>query len=214
MTVDAHAFATEWIEAWNAHDLERVLAHYAEEVELISPRAAQVVPDSGGVIRGKAALRAYWTRAMASAPALRFVLDDVFATISGATVLYRNHRGQRVTETFLWDAAGLVVRTVVAHAAAPADGPLYCVIARVPASGVASFARYEDAVLALLADHGGALDRRVRTADGTTEVHLVRFRDADGLARYRADPRRVALQADLVESGAALELLTVRTVDA
>jgi hypothetical protein len=65
MAVDARAFAKAWVEAWNAHDLERVLAHYADDVELVSPRARQVVPESGGVIRGKAAPRAYWTQSMA-----------------------------------------------------------------------------------------------------------------------------------------------------
>ena len=27
----ATAFATEWIDAWNAGDMERVLAHYADD---------------------------------------------------------------------------------------------------------------------------------------------------------------------------------------
>jgi ketosteroid isomerase-like protein len=191
-SVDVHAFANEWIAAWNAHDLERVLTHYADDVELVSPRAAQVVPESGGVIRGKPALHAYWTKAMGAAPTLRFEMEDVFATVSGATLLYRNHRGQRVTETFLWNAEGLVIRTVVAHAAAAAAatataagaaaetetgadvratalprsapaGDLYCMIARVPAAGVPAFLRYEEGVLPLLAEHGATLEQRMRS---------------------------------------------------
>lgn len=208
-TVDAHAFAKEWVDAWNAHDLERVLAHYADEVELVSPRAAQVVPESGGVIRGKVALRAYWTKAMAGAPDLRFELDDVFTSVSGATILYRNHRGQRVAETLLWNAGGRVVRTVIAHAPAQV-GQRYCLIARVPAAGIDAFARYEAAVLPLLAEHGAALERRMRTADGTTEIHIVRFPDEAALAAYRADPRRAAAQPELVASGAAIELLAAQ----
>jgi hypothetical protein len=212
--VDVHAFAREWVDAWNAHDLERVLAHYAEDVELVSPRAAQVVPESGGVIRGKAALRAYWTKAMGSVPDLRFELDDVFTSVSGATILYRNQRGQRVSETFLWNADGRVVRTIIAHAAATATvtagGVLYSMIARVPVAGIDAFARYEAAVLPLLSDHGVILERRLRTADGTTEIHIVRFPDEAALAAYRADPRRAAAQPELVASGAAIELLAMR----
>lgn len=34
-TVDITDFAHEWIAAWNAHDLERILAHYADDVELV-----------------------------------------------------------------------------------------------------------------------------------------------------------------------------------
>ncbi len=30
--VDYDAFAIEWEAAWNAHDLNRILAHYAEDV--------------------------------------------------------------------------------------------------------------------------------------------------------------------------------------
>ncbi len=30
-------FAREWIESWNSHDLERILAHYTEDFEMSSP---------------------------------------------------------------------------------------------------------------------------------------------------------------------------------
>ena len=30
----AKQFAREWVEAWNDHDLDRVLAHYAEDFEM------------------------------------------------------------------------------------------------------------------------------------------------------------------------------------
>ena len=30
----ADQFARAWMEAWNAHDLDRVLAHYEEDFEL------------------------------------------------------------------------------------------------------------------------------------------------------------------------------------
>jgi len=33
----AAAFASEWIEAWNARDLERILKRYAHDVEFTSP---------------------------------------------------------------------------------------------------------------------------------------------------------------------------------
>jgi hypothetical protein len=88
----------------------------------------------------------------------------------------------------------------------------YLLTARIPADGVEAFRRYEAAVLPLLADHGGRLERRLRTADGTVEVHLVAFATADGLAAYRADPRR-ARHADLLEhSGAKLEVLEMQDV--
>ncbi len=57
---------------------------------------------------------------------------------------------------------------------------------------VAPFDAYERRVLPLLARHGGRLDRRLRTGDGRTEVHLLSFADRAGYAAYLADPDRAA----------------------
>ncbi len=57
---------------------------------------------------------------------------------------------------------------------------------------VAPFDAYERRVLPLLARHGGRLDRRLRSGDGRTEVHLLSFADRVGYAAYLADPDRTA----------------------
>jgi hypothetical protein len=88
----------------------------------------------------------------------------------------------------------------------------YVLIARIPETGLDAFQRYETAVVPLLADHGGRLARRLRSADGAVEVHVIEFASADGLDAYRADPRR-AQHADLLAtSGAESELLQMRDV--
>nr|WP_238992467.1 nuclear transport factor 2 family protein [Jiangella ureilytica] len=48
---DPHAFARDWVAAWNAH--EAVLRHFHEDVVFTSPVAARVLPESGGVLRGQ-----------------------------------------------------------------------------------------------------------------------------------------------------------------
>lgn len=111
---DAHRFAAAWITAWNERDVERVLAHFAESVTFRSPTAAAVVPDSKGVIVGKDALRSYWTAALARVPDLHFELDGVFAGIDTITLVYRNQRQQRVTETMVFRDQ-LVEFATVAH---------------------------------------------------------------------------------------------------
>lgn len=201
----ADEFAASWLEAWNGHDLEKILSHYADAIEFTSPRARQIVPESGGVVRGKEALRSYWEKALAMSPDLRFDLEQTLETVAGATLLYRNHRGQRVVETFFWDEGGLVVRSSASYAAAPRSFEL-CMIARVPPEGVEAFQRYEEAVLPLLAGHGGALRLRLRSADATREVHLVSFRDEAGFAAYRGDPARAAHAPTLAASGAITEV--------
>jgi len=109
----AVAFAVEWIAAWNSHDLDRILAHYAPDAVVTTPMAAVRVPQSDGVVRGHDALRAYWGPALAAMTDLHFELDEAMPTVDGVTILYRNQRGQRVAETVLWDPASGLVHTAV-----------------------------------------------------------------------------------------------------
>jgi ketosteroid isomerase-like protein len=114
MTLDeARAFAADWIAAWNRLDMEAVLAHYADEVEFLSPLAERLT--GAGRVVGRPALRAYWTQALATRPDLHFELEDVFAGAGCLTILYRNHRGERAAETVELDAQDKVVRSYACY---------------------------------------------------------------------------------------------------
>ena len=89
---------------------------------------------------------------------------------------------------------------------------VYVLIIYLPADGVETFQRYEAAVLPLLADHQGSLDRRLRSADQLTEVHLVSFSSAEQFESYRNDPRRAEQSHLLDESRARIELYEVTDV--
>lgn len=55
---------------------------------------------------------------------------------------------------------------------------------------------YEDAVLPLLADHGGCVVVRLRhtePGDGPNETHVLVFPDEAALDAYLTDPQRAAL---------------------
>jgi hypothetical protein len=69
--------------------------------------------------------------------------------------------------------------------------------------------RYEDAVLALLGRHGGSVDRRLRTGDAATEVHLIRFRSRAGYDAFMVDPDRLALRAELGDAAPATRVIEV-----
>lgn len=112
---DPQVFAEEWIAAWNDHDLGRILLHYAPDAVVTTPVAAVRVPESGGVVRGHEALRAYWGPALEAMPDLHFDLVEAMPTVAGVTILYRNHRAQLVAETVLWNDAGLVHTAVVSY---------------------------------------------------------------------------------------------------
>ena len=40
---EAWKLAEHWVAAWNAHDLEEIMTHYEDAVELTSPVAAQLL---------------------------------------------------------------------------------------------------------------------------------------------------------------------------
>ena len=63
-TPDPKSYADQWVHAWNRHDVEAVLD--------------RVVPESGGVVRGKAALRDYWTTALRILPDLHFEVVGIY----------------------------------------------------------------------------------------------------------------------------------------
>lgn len=86
-------------------------------------------------------------------------------------------------------------------------------IARVPPEGIAAFQAYEDAVLPLLEEHGGTLERRLRNAEGTVELHVVRFASRASLDQFRADPRRQAAAPLLQQSEAAIEVMELHDVE-
>jgi hypothetical protein len=81
------------------------------------------------------------------------------------------------------------------------------------ADAVGAFDTYERRVLPLLARHGGRLDRRLRTADGRTEVHLLSFADRAGYDAYLADPDRAGLGSLLEGLDVRRRLLEVADVD-
>ena len=88
-------------------------------------------------------------------------------------------------------------------------GLTFVVVARIPPAGVEQFQRYEDAVLPLLTEHGARFERRLRSAAGDVEVHVLSFAAPESMAAYLDDPRRAAHRDLLAGSGAELELIEV-----
>ncbi len=103
-------FAEKYYAAWNARDIEAIVALYADDIEFSSPYIAALGFSHDGVIHGKAMLRAYFERALERAPQLTFSPEALLVGARGHTLIYRNHRGERAAETHEMDAAGLVVR--------------------------------------------------------------------------------------------------------
>lgn len=102
---DAVAFADDWVKAWNTHDLEKVVSHFAENVVFTSPIAAQLFDDSDGVIRGKAALRTYWAEGLRRVPELYFEVLAVYVGVHTLVINYRNQVGRLVNEVLIFEGS-------------------------------------------------------------------------------------------------------------
>jgi hypothetical protein len=104
----AREFAQDWVDAWNSHDLERILTHYDDEVLLISPVALKLL-GGDGTVRGKPALRGYFIRGLEAFPNLRFDLIDALWGVETIVVYYINNvRGNKTAEVMLLNAAGKI----------------------------------------------------------------------------------------------------------
>jgi len=110
----ARRFAEEWLFAWNSHDLEAVLSHYANDVEFTSPFAVELVERADGTLHGADELRAYFGRALTAFPDLRFSGLRVARGVSSITLCYRSVRNLEAAETMFFGHDGKIVR-VLAH---------------------------------------------------------------------------------------------------
>ena len=107
-------FAEEWAAAWNARDLDRVLAHYRDDFEMTSPFIARLAGEPTGTLAGKDRVGAYWRRALAGMPDLRFEVLGVFAGVDSVVIHYEAVPGLRACEVFFFDGQGKV-RKAAAH---------------------------------------------------------------------------------------------------
>ena len=117
--VEAEAFAAEWAAAWNEGAIERVLARFDEKVIFTSPTALAVV--GAGTVRGKEALRAYWSAALRQLTRLRFTVDRVLWDPEArelAIIYVSDVDGhlKRVSENLRFGTGGRVVSAEVFHA--------------------------------------------------------------------------------------------------
>ena len=99
---EAQEFAEQWVKDWNAHDVEALLGHFTDDVVFTSPVAARLF-GGDGVIRGKEALRKYWSEGIRLIPDLRFEVLALYVGVSTLVINYRNQAGGVVSEVLTFD---------------------------------------------------------------------------------------------------------------
>jgi hypothetical protein len=109
---EAWKLANHWVAAWNAHNLDLIMTHYEEAVELTSPAAARLLGTPDGKVAGKGNLRAYFQRGLEAYPELQFRLEDVLWGMNSAVLYYVNQKGTHTAEFMELSATGKVARVV------------------------------------------------------------------------------------------------------
>jgi len=64
--------AIKWFQAFNEHDLEKLLALYHDKAQHYSPKLKVRLPETNGLVTGKAALRAWWKDSFERLPSLQY----------------------------------------------------------------------------------------------------------------------------------------------
>ncbi|MGB3525190.1 MAG: nuclear transport factor 2 family protein [Flavobacteriales bacterium] len=110
--------AEEWFDAFNAHDLEKLLALYADDARHYSPKLKVRRPETNGYIVGKEALREWWQDAFDQLPTLWYERTYWLADEEAVFMEYIRHvegEADLTVGELLEVRAGLIVSSRVYH---------------------------------------------------------------------------------------------------
>lgn len=102
-------FAQSWIDDWNSHDLEKILSHYADELEFHSPKVAIATNGEKEYFTSKAELRPYFARAFVLRPNLKFELMHICKDEKAIALIYKGENGTIANEIMECDENGKAV---------------------------------------------------------------------------------------------------------
>lgn len=102
-------FSKEWVDSWNSHNMERILAHYHSDFVMSSPKIAAIANEKSGVLHGKVKIAEYWSKALTLVPDLQFKLINTFVGADSIIIYYQGVSGL-ATEVFFFDSEGLVIK--------------------------------------------------------------------------------------------------------
>jgi ketosteroid isomerase-like protein len=112
--MEAKKFAEKWIESWNSHDLEDIMKHYAEDIEITTPMIKLAGGIESGSLQGKEQVKAYWKKALDKIPDLHFELVDVTSGVDSVALYYKSVMNKMAIEVMFFDENGLV-KKMIAH---------------------------------------------------------------------------------------------------
>lgn len=108
----AREFAASWYRAWNAHDVDAIMAHYTPEIEHSSPFIKRYNDSDDSALRGIPAVRDYFARALARNPTLRFDPRHITIGLESVILVYTRMTGDLAAEVFFLNGEGKIMRSV------------------------------------------------------------------------------------------------------
>ncbi|MFI5384662.1 MAG: nuclear transport factor 2 family protein [Fimbriimonadales bacterium] len=114
----AEEYAKSWIEAWNAHEVEALGAHYAENVVFRSPFVPKLVDNPSCTIHGREAVLAYLSKGMETFPHVRFQLHRVGVGVDSIALNYIGVDGALANEVHVLNGDGRAVDVRIHYSAA------------------------------------------------------------------------------------------------
>ena len=83
--------AEQWLACFDRRDLDGLLALYADDATHTSPKIRVRHPDTGGLLRGKAAMRSWWQDSFDRLPSMRYVPTALTADRERVFMEYVRH---------------------------------------------------------------------------------------------------------------------------
>lgn len=113
-----NSIALTWFEAFNEHNLEKLLSLYDYNAEHFSPKLKVRQPETNGLIKGKDALRAWWKDAFVRLPTLRYEVKRLTPYDNRVFMEYIRHvedEADLVVGEMLEVSNGLIIKSEVFH---------------------------------------------------------------------------------------------------
>jgi hypothetical protein len=109
---DAQAFAERWYAAWNARDIDAIMACYEPQIEHSSPSIKRYNGVDDAWIKGIDGVRDYFARALERNPTLRFDPKHVAVGKESIILVYTRMTGDLAAEVFVLSERGRILRSV------------------------------------------------------------------------------------------------------
>ncbi len=101
--------ASDWIDAWNKRDMDRIMNHYTDDVVFHSPTVVERWGIAEGKLSGKEKLKEHFLKAFEEAPHLQFEFVDLIPEKNSFIITYKSENGPVVSDFITLNENGKAV---------------------------------------------------------------------------------------------------------